>query len=149
MLKLLAATATMAISFVSAAPIEDQVYSIPGYPAFDNFGMYSGYVELSGTSKRIHYLFVESQRDKMNDPVLIWYNGGPGCSSMLAWAQEHGPFLQSDTSLNFTKNEHSWNKELNVLYIEQPAGVGYSYCDKDNRPQDCNHTDNTMAHDNL
>lgn len=36
-----------------------------------------------------------------------------------------------------------------MLYIEQPAGVGFSYCDHDNHPEDCKHSDNTMARDNL
>jgi carboxypeptidase C (cathepsin A) len=43
-----------------------------------------------------------------------------------------------------------------MLYIEQPAGVGYSYCDysswsPNNRtiPQDCHHSDDTIGRDNL
>jgi len=36
--------------------------------------------------KALHYMFVESQSDPTNDPVIIWYNGGPGCSSMLGFA---------------------------------------------------------------
>lgn len=82
---------------VRSAPVEEAVTSIPGYPAFD-FGMYSGYVALPRSTKQIHYLLVESQRDPANDPLVIWYSGGPGCSSMLAWAQEHGPFLMETTS---------------------------------------------------
>jgi len=92
--------------------------------------MYSGYSSIAHTSKEIHYMFLTSQNDPVNDPVVIWFNGGPGCSSMLAWAQEHGPFLQADTSADFHENVHSWNKFANMLYIEQPAGVGYSYCDE-------------------
>jgi carboxypeptidase C (cathepsin A) len=113
------------------------------------FDMYSGYVPIDGTSKMIHYLFVTSQNDPVNDPLVIWFNGGPGCSSMLAFAQEHGPFLQSNINETFTENKYSWNKFANMLYIEQPAGVGYSYCDFNNHPEDCQHNDNTIAKDNL
>jgi serine carboxypeptidase-like clade 2 len=68
---------------------------------------------------------------------------------MLGWIQEHGPYLLENGATTFTKNEHSWNKEANVLYIEQPAGVGYSYCDWDNHPEDCTFNDNTAGSDNL
>jgi carboxypeptidase C (cathepsin A) len=47
------------------------------------------------------------------------------------------------------KNEFSWNKEASVLYIEQPAGVGYSYCDKVNHPEECVYDDNNVSEDNL
>lgn len=135
------------IGIVAAAPYEEEVKSIPGYPQFDNFQMYSGYVPIEGTSKQIHYMFLTSQSDPENDPLILWFNGGPGCSSMLAWAQEHGPFLQSDYNLTFHKNDYAWNKEANVIYVEQPAGVGFSYCDNVNRPQDCKHGDNTIGQD--
>lgn len=37
----------------------------------------------------------------------------------------------------------------NVLYIEQPAGVGFSTCDFENHPEDCTFNDNSAAKDNL
>lgn len=92
-------------------------------------------------------MFMTSQSDPENDPLILWFNGGPGCSSMLAWAQEHGPFLQSDFNSTFHKNDWSWNKEANIIYVEQPAGVGFSYCDNVNRKQDCLHSDNTVGQD--
>ena len=45
---------------------------------------------------------------------------------MDGWAMENGPmFLNKDGT--FTKNEYSWNKAANMLYIESPGNVGYSY----------------------
>ena len=142
--------ATLAlVACVSAGPDEEKVTSIPDYPEF-TFGVYSGYINnLNNTTKNIHYLLAESQGDPRKDPLIVWYNGGHGCSSMLAWAQEHGPFLQESTSQAFHKNPYSWNTEANVLYIEQPAGVGYSSCDWDAHPEDCTHDDNSAARDNL
>ena len=58
----------------------------------------------------------------------MWFNGGPGCSSMLGFSQEHGPYVMEDGGTTFHYNEYSWNKEVNMLYIESPAGVGFSYC---------------------
>jgi carboxypeptidase C (cathepsin A) len=48
---------------------------------------------------------------------------------MLGFLQEHGPYKMEDEDTKFQKNDWSWNKEANMLYIESPAGVGYSYCD--------------------
>ena len=112
--------------------------------SFNTFEMYSGYLPVAST-RQLHYVFLTSQVDPTNDPVLIWFNGGPGCSSMLGWAQEHGPFVIEDDTYTFHYNEYSWNKLANVLYIEMPGGVGFSTCG-DSR--DCTYDDDSSADDN-
>jgi carboxypeptidase C (cathepsin A) len=79
---------------------------------------------------------------------MIWFNGGPGCSSMLGFIQEHGPYVIEDGEPEFTThfNEWSWNKEVNMLYIESPTQVGYSYHILE---KDFNYTDEGVAKDNL
>lgn len=123
------ALAAVSVAFTQAGPAEDIVYDLP-WVDLKNSGtkLWSGYINIPYSTKRIHYLLVESQSDPENDPLLLWYNGGPGCSSMLGFMQEHGPFTWANGDSNFTgENPYSWNREANVLYIEQPAGVGYSY----------------------
>jgi carboxypeptidase C (cathepsin A) len=41
----------------------------------------------------MHYFFFPSQNNPAKDPVLLWLNGGPGCSSLLGAVQENGPFV--------------------------------------------------------
>ena len=55
-------------------------------------------------------------------------SGGPGCSGLLGFGTEHGPFHIDGTG-TLTPNQYSWNRIANMLYIEQPAGVGFSYYD--------------------
>ena len=142
------ATALMATAFavVSAKPEEDRVTSLPEMGTFDKYGAFSGYLDIADTSKKIHYLFFEAQADAENAPVLIWFNGGPGCSSMLGFMQENGPFKIESGGTTFHEDAYSWNRETNVLYIEQPAGVGYSYCEG---IKDCTFDDHTSGKDNL
>ena len=80
--------------------------------------------------------------------MIVWFNGGPGCSSLWALTQEHGPYIIKDGQTKFVRNEYSWNREANVIYIEAPAGVGYSYCIPDDITN-CYFDDNNEADDNL
>jgi carboxypeptidase C (cathepsin A) len=78
-------------------------------------------------TKALHYVFVASQNDVVNDPLILWFNGGPGCSSLLGFFQEHGPFVIDDGETYIHANPWPWNLNASVVYIESPAGVGYSY----------------------
>lgn len=85
---------------------------------------YSGYLNFSKSS--YHYTFFDSQRDPDNDPLVLWLNGGPGCSSMIGMLTEDGPFLSETNATTLRLNPNAWNKRANLLYIESPGGVGFS-----------------------
>jgi len=74
------AIACMAV-VAMAAPDADLMKDLPDAPAFAT-KTYSGYLKSTET-KSLHYAFAESMDSPSTDPIIIWFNGGPGCSSML------------------------------------------------------------------
>lgn len=78
--------------------------------------------------RNIFYWFAEAANgDAANAPVVFWTNGGPGCSSLLGLLAEHGPFRVDQEGKTLVGNPMSWNTAVNIFYVEQPAGVGFSY----------------------
>ncbi|KAI3327522.1 carboxypeptidase S1 [Xylariaceae sp. AK1471] len=73
------------------------------------------------------FWFFEARKDPANAPLTIWLNGGPGSSSMLGLFAENGPCYVNPDSNSTTLSEWSWNNEVNMLYIDQPVQVGFSY----------------------
>lgn len=92
--------------------------------------IYSGYYNVS-TTRQLHYLLVESIRDPAKDPVVVWFSGGPGASSTPHIGLGHGPYLYHEETNSFTVNPDAWNNETNMLYVDNPAGVSYSYAERD------------------
>ncbi|KAJ0080219.1 hypothetical protein Patl1_23517 [Pistacia atlantica] len=82
------------------------------------------------------YWFFEAQTEPALKPIVIWLHGGPGCSSVaFGAAQEIGPFLVRRPSYftnRLTFNEYSWNKFADVLFLESPVSVGFSYTNNSN-----------------
>ena len=105
------------------------------------FLMTKGHLEFPGA--KFHYVFFDSQRDPANDPIILWLNGGPGCSSMISMVYENGPFKFDHNTTELNVNDYSWNKKANLLYIESPGGVGYS------TSTSSYHDDHSVANDNL
>ena len=84
-----------------------------------------GYVDIGG-GKEIFYWFVESQRNPATDPLVLWTNGGPGCSGLTGFLSEQGPFrAAADGTLSV--NKYAWNKIANMVFIEQPAGTACTH----------------------
>ncbi|GMS83810.1 hypothetical protein PENTCL1PPCAC_5985, partial [Pristionchus entomophagus] len=107
----------------------DKVISLPGAPLFPEFNLFSGYLNGSSNDENIpiFYVLAETIRvDPSTAPLVLWFNGGPGGSSLYALFTEHGPYRVTEKGDVLTYNEFSWNQYSNVLYLESPLGVGFS-----------------------
>lgn len=118
---------------VRAAPRGSRVTSVPGFVGSFPSNHHAGYVTLDGKSgKNLYYYFVTSERNPSKDPVVLWLNGGPGCSSFDGFVYEHGPFNFEAGKKGLPTlhlNPYSWSKVSNIIYLDSPAGVGFSYAD--------------------
>lgn len=100
--------------------------SYPEVLNLDTVAQYTGYLDIDSVDKHFFYWFFESRNDPENDPVILWLNGGPGCSSSTGLFFELGPSLINST-LQPVYNPYSWNSNASVIFLDQPVNVGYSY----------------------
>ncbi|KAE9379291.1 hypothetical protein N431DRAFT_434295 [Stipitochalara longipes BDJ] len=98
----------------------------PSKLGVDKVKQYSGYLDDEENDKHLFYWFFESRNDPKNDPVILWLNGGPGCSSLTGLFLELGP-SSIDSKLKLHDNPYSWNANASVIFLDQPVNVGYSY----------------------
>jgi carboxypeptidase C (cathepsin A) len=108
------------------------------------FNQFTGYIPVNPTTgKNYFYWFFESQGNPATDPVVLWTNGGPGCSGFLGLFTELGP-IRPDNQGELLLNPYSWNAYANFIFIEQPTGVGFTYSDTE---EDYTVGDDQAAHD--
>ncbi|KAK4437852.1 Serine carboxypeptidase II-3 [Sesamum alatum] len=108
----------------------DRILMLPGQPTV-NFTQYSGYVTVDPTAGRALFYYFTEAEDSSSKPLVLWLNGGPGCSSIGAGAMtELGPFRVNKDGKTLWYNKYSWNNVANVIFLESPAGVGFSYSNR-------------------
>lgn len=96
-------------------------------PFVGNVRSYAGYLTVD---KRFHsnlffWYFPCERPDALKRPVLLWLQGGPGSSSLFATFYENGPYKFVNGKIH--KDENSWSKQFNIIYIDNPVGSGFSF----------------------
>lgn len=92
----------------------------------NTFFWYFGTTQFSQNHSIANHLTVtESRNDPENAPTAVYLAGGPGTASIDA--SSNFPCTVNPDSNSTTINDFSWNTNVNMLYIDQPVGIGYSY----------------------
>ncbi|RLM94242.1 serine carboxypeptidase-like 33 isoform X1 [Panicum miliaceum] len=107
----------------------DRVRFLPGQPPRPPVSQFAGYVTVNERNGRaLFYWFFEAHESPAKKPLLLWLNGGPGCSSVgYGAASELGPLRVTSYGAGLKFNKFAWNREANLLFLESPVGVGFSY----------------------
>ncbi|ORY27363.1 Alpha/Beta hydrolase protein [Naematelia encephala] len=102
------------------------VESLPEFPKLSE--MYAGLIPIDpavNASRDLFFIFQPST-GKPVDEITIWLNGGPGCTSMEGFLQENGEFVWLPGTMGPQRNPWAWTNETNMLWVDQPVGVGFS-----------------------
>jgi carboxypeptidase C (cathepsin A) len=109
---------------------------------------YTGYVNLppftlepfqQNYSINTFFWFFEARENPETAPLTIWLNGGPGGSSMVGLFAEVGPcdiVEGPDGSYTTQPRVWGWDRSSNILFIDQPTQVGFSYDERVNASVD-------------
>ena len=104
-----------------------KVTNLPGLNPPLASNQFAGFITIDKKNKGdIFYWLFEASESPDTAPLLIWLNGGPGCSSMDGLFLEIGPFKVAQDGKTLILNQQSWHHAANVLFIDQPLGTGLS-----------------------
>ncbi|PSN49676.1 hypothetical protein C0J52_22833 [Blattella germanica] len=85
---------------------------------------YSGYFTVNKTyNSNLFFWFFPSEKNYVDDPVVLWLQGGPGGTSLFGLFEEHGPFSVTD-KLTLKRRKYSWSRTHSIIYIDNPVGTG-------------------------
>ncbi|XP_039173546.1 serine carboxypeptidase-like 18 [Eucalyptus grandis] len=114
----------------SAASSQYIVETLPGFPGRLPFKLETGYISVGEIE--FFYYFVQSTGNPEADPLLLFMNGGPGCSGLNAFLYQIGPlkFNIADYTGGLPSllyEPDAWTKTANIIFIDALIGAGFSY----------------------
>ncbi|PWA34605.1 hypothetical protein CTI12_AA617440 [Artemisia annua] len=123
------------VLIASMEVIESQflVKTLPGFDGDLPFTLETGYIGVGESDEvQLFYYFIESEGNPNEDPLMLWLTGGPGCSGLSGLLYEIGPLTIDYANSTLEKarleiNPYSWTKAASIIFLDQPAGSGFSY----------------------
>lgn len=103
--------------------------------AFETQEQYTGWVNVSSGDYPANLFFWFVGAREPTSALTVWLNGGPGSSSMFGFFSEVGPCEVVDGGADepgqdkfaTVAREWGWDRASNMLFIDQPNQVGFSY----------------------
>ncbi|KAH7407863.1 pheromone-processing carboxypeptidase kex1 [Cadophora sp. MPI-SDFR-AT-0126] len=135
---LLSICGLLSIAMLPAATMADKtaadyfVHSLPGAPE-PLLKMHAGHIEITPEHNGNVFFWLYQNRHIANKQrLVIWLNGGPGCSSEDGALMEIGPYRVTDSKgPKLEYNSGSWDEFANVMFVDNPVGTGFSFVDTD------------------
>ncbi|KAF9437031.1 Cell death protease [Entomortierella beljakovae] len=120
------------LTHVQAQVADDYlVTNLPDLQAEDaaQLTQHAGHIAVD-EAKESHLFFwmAANSQPQSSKKLIIWLNGGPGCSSADGFFLESGPLRFVDKKL--TINKGGWHQFATVVFLDQPVGTGLSYTSK-------------------
>ncbi|CAN6354193.1 unnamed protein product [Urochloa humidicola] len=89
----------------------------------------SGYLPIPPANASLFFAFYEATHPltaPASTPLLLWLQGGPGCSGLLGNFFELGPYFVNPDAETLSPNSFAWNRRFGLLFIDSPLGTGFS-----------------------
>lgn len=84
--------------------------------------------------KTAYYLLYRAQKEDTEPaPITFWFSGGPGGSGLGGLFFEIGSFkaYKDGQETKIVNTNLGWDQLTNIVYVDNPIGVGYSYSTED------------------
>ncbi|BDD56415.1 hypothetical protein MAP00_001874 [Monascus purpureus] len=113
-------------SVLSFCVSEFEVRHLPGSPSLPRSWAGRLPVPDMPEGNALFFWLFETEDPMYDDNLIIWFAGGPSCSSLVGLTSGNGPISFVGDSSKLARNPYSWTKLGHVLYVDQPVGTGFS-----------------------